>query len=144
MANDCVPPQVNFHAGSLHNEPVRKTWLGEVVSVRSSSVTSSATARAVAVEWREHSTTFGHWVYEGTIAADGRSIRGRFWLNVLPRKCGTFELHACDPSVNPSGAEGSVPSPQALATRVLLRWAHKAVAKKAAQSEVLAEAALLG
>ena len=102
--------------------------------------TSSATARAVAVEWREHSTTFGHWVYEGTIAADGRSIRGRFWLNVLPRKCGTFELYACDPS----GAEGPVPSPQALATRVLLRWAHKAVAKKAAQSEVLAEAALLG
>ena len=132
--------EVSFHAGSLHNEPVRKTWLGEVVSMRSSSATSSATARAVAVEWREHSTTFGHWVYEGTIAADGRSIRGRFWLNVLPRKCGTFELHACDPS----GAEGPVPSPQALATRVLLRWAHKAVAKKAAQSEVLAEAALLG
>ena len=125
--------EVSFGDGSLHNVAQRKTWLGEAG-------TSVAGGGGVELEWREHSSTFGHWVYSGIASADGRSITGRFWLNVLPRKCGTFTLRACDPST----AAGPVPAPHSLAARVLLRWASKALEKKAAITEVLASAAQLG
>ena len=32
------------------------------------------------------------WIYQGHIDEAGTTIRGSFHLNIMPRKCGTFEL----------------------------------------------------
>ena len=96
-------------------------------------------SEALDLEWREHSSTFGHWIYRGSISRDGRAISGRYSLNVLPRKWGTFTLLACDPAPMP----GLVPSPQQLAGRVVVRWAKKSLDKRVAQAEVISGAAHL-
>ena len=84
--------EVEYLAGSLHNLPRRTTLYGRLID-------SSAGGAERMVEWREHSDSFGHWVYRAEIARDGRSMSGTFHLSVLPRKKGIFQLHCLDPSL---------------------------------------------
>ena len=122
--------QVHFGAGSLHNEPALRCWLGQAVP-----------GTPVHVEWREHSSTFGHWVYEGTVSKDGREICGVFHYSILPRKRGSFGLRACDPATYVGGEAGGLPSAFQLAKRVAVKWCSSALAKLAAREELSGGAA---
>ena len=118
--------QVNFGAGSLHNEPAVKCWLGHV----------RLEAFQVSLRWREHSSTFGHWIYDGTITPDGREISGDFYLSILPRKRGRFLLRVCDPATHVGDSAGGMPTHNQLAKRVAVKWCSSALAKAQACEEL--------
>ena len=122
------------HAGSLHNEPVKRTLLGHLKSPESDGKYTTAT-----VEWREHTGSFGHWVYRGRFWPNGCIISGTFHLSCLPRKHGTFQLRVTDPAVFGEGW-WSV-SRAVLTGRVMVRWAVGSVKKRVRQQELIAEAA---
>lgn len=85
--------EVQYSKGTLHNEPRKTTFYGSCAIER-----HRVGAHPLDVEWREHAKAFGHWVYRGRVTEDGRSISGSYYLSALPRKRGTFELRALDPS----------------------------------------------
>ena len=100
---------MSYGRGTLHNSPTTSVWLGTVGKsprgeaarellndrprggAREPIALRNAALRQV--EWREKSRgQRAVWVYEGEIEEDGRTIRGSFHLNIMPRKRGTFEL----------------------------------------------------
>lgn len=121
--------QVHFGAGSLHNEPSSdRVWFGKVASPEGH--------LPVRVLLREHSSTLGHWVYEGTVSECGRRLEGTFHLSVLPRKRGIFSLTACDPATHVGDRHGGLPSPAQLVKRVAVKWCSSALRKAAARQEL--------
>jgi hypothetical protein len=151
--------QVHFGNGSLHNSSTVKCWYGKAVVGDAAAAAAAASheapagpsvstsdgpqdreeddaaapVRAVRVEWREHSSSFGHWVYEGWVSFDGRMIMGTFHLSVLKRKRGMFELYACDPATHVGDALGGLPTAHQLAKRVAVKWCSAALARAAAR-----------
>ena len=123
---DKLLAQVHFGAGTLHNEPQLRCWLGEEILNPS----------VITVQWREHASTFGHWVYDGVISRDGRDICGAFHLSILPRKRGTFLLHACDPATHVGEKLDGLPTPHQLLKRVAVKWCSGVLAKAAAREEL--------
>ena len=127
--------QVSYGTGSLHNTPALKCWLGGVHCAR---------GVPAHIGWREHASTFGHWVYQGLISEDGRCIYGSYYLSMLPRKRGTFELHVCDPSTHVGDSlfmNQPLPTPSQLSKRVAVKWCSSALQKRAAQEELAASVA---
>ena len=90
---------VRYSRGSLHNSPTTAIWLGTVGGQYGEDIywgygaVARRNANRRVVRWREKARRSRMvWVYEGEIDEDGRGIRGRFHLNIMPRKRGTFEL----------------------------------------------------
>ena len=133
--------QTRYGQGSLHNAPVDKTLLG-----------TACYNLVWDFEWREHTGSFGHWVYKAAIpwdevdswdGNDGLLLTGRYHMSCLPRKQGNFVLRAVDPS-DPEVAERFSWAPSsrsALTNRVLVKWAVGSIQKRVRQQEVLAGAA---
>ena len=118
-----------YAAGSKHNAPVNRTLIGHEPEYR-------------VVEWREHSGSFGHWIYSGVVSADGRSISGSFHLSCLPRKRGRFTLTSIPSTTeNLDGARWWPTTPALLMNRVVVRWAVGSIEKRARQQQLLAGAA---
>lgn len=121
--------EAQYGQGSKHNEPRRNTLLGN--------------ANGQAIEWREHTGSFGHWVYKGHLASDGRTVTGSFHMSCLPRKKGTFSLQAVDPATTAedSRAWWASVTRASLTRRVIVKWAVGSIEKRARQQELIAEAA---
>jgi hypothetical protein len=128
LDEDSILGEVQYGAGSLHNEPKSTTLYGHL----------RRTGPDVdAVEWREHSQNFGHWIYRGQITREGRGLCGSFHLSVLPRKSGTFELAAC----TSLDTESLAPATAQLAQRVVVRWCNGSLTRRAAQAAIIDGAA---
>ena len=97
---------VRYGSGTLHNSPTTAIWLGTIGKHDDSEfaedkrwnprwdfVVARQNSNRREVEWREVSRGSRMiWIYQGHIDEAGTTIRGSFHLNIMPRKCGTFEL----------------------------------------------------
>ena len=137
--------QVHFGEGTKHNSSAVKCWLGKElrgaagpsqVPTQPLGLPAVLQASPVRVEWREHSATFGHWIYEGEVTSDGREIVGTFHLSILKRKWGRFVLRACDPATHVGEAFGGLPTANQLVKRVAVKWCKAALDKAAAREEL--------
>ena len=129
--------ETQYAAGTKHNDPMRKTLLGRAFMYQGPVWTK------LRVEWREHTGSFGHWVYKGHLASDGRTVTGSFHMSCLPRKKGTFSLQAVDPATTTedSRAWWASVTRASLTRRVIVKWAVGSIEKRARQQELIAEAA---
>ena len=136
--------QVHFGIGTLHNSSAIRCWLGKQVAVGAGPHqiplqlgSPYLQAPPVHVEWREHSPTFGHWIYEGHVSRDGMVMDGTFHLSILKRKTGRFRLVACDPATHVGDALGGLPTANQLVKRVAVKWCTAALAKLSARDELM-------
>ena len=137
LSESALLGQVQYAAGSLHNVPRRRTLLGKALG---HATDVDGRSVGINVEWREPSDNFGHWVYKGCISLDGRRLCGSFHLSVLPRKRGSFELTALEPTL---GEDSVYCSLRQLVRRVVVGWANGALERRAAQADVMAGAAAI-
>jgi hypothetical protein len=114
--------EVYAGAGTLHNTPQQRVWVGSLNELGVSGERKT--------EWSE-SATFGQWKYSGSIHHEGRAIEGVFFHNCLPRKCGKFSLRACEPG------DVVLPTPTQLAKRVLVRWQLLQLEKRKARASIV-------
>ena len=128
--------QASFGAGSKHNDPGVKVWLGSAAPQEEQPGEDRAASPPISIELSEHSSTFGVWRYRGTVTSDGREVRGVFHLSILPRKRGQFVLRACDPATHVGTAAGGLPSRNQLVKRVAVKWASSALNRMTAIHEL--------
>ena len=132
--------QTRYGQGSLHNAPVDKTLLG-----------TACYNLVWDFEWREHTGSFGHWVYKAAIpwdevdswdGNDGLLLTGRYH-ELLATQTRQLRVESSR-SVGPRGRERFSWAPSsrsALTNRVLVKWAVGSIQKRVRQQEVLAGAA---